>query len=121
MRTELIDEPRAGAFDRALCDRLSTITAVEYAGSPPMRFGIGGSGGSVYRIIETTSLLAAVRLCEILREMGVVRSECPRIAGRPLHRSYRVAQDRSSPSLQGVASARPESRSNSTGSWEQQI
>ncbi|MBW8847489.1 MAG: hypothetical protein JF607_21200 [Burkholderiales bacterium] len=93
MHTELVAEQHAAAFDRALCDRLSTITAVECPGSPPIRFGIKDGDGTVYRIIETTSLQAAVRLCEVLHEMGLIRSECSRIPGRPLHCAFRVSQD----------------------------
>lgn len=117
MQTEVVDAHDGWAGDGALCGRLAAIALVPCGAAARMRIGLEGAGGSVYRIVETASLVEAVHLCEALHELGFVWCVQRQVLGarRALHGAYRptqcltlaIAPVSAAALAAGAASARP--------------
>ena len=71
MKTTVLDGAAPLAGDHLLAARLRVLSAPLDEGRAPMRLGIQGPQGGLYRIIETTSLIEAVRLFETLHDFGL--------------------------------------------------
>jgi hypothetical protein len=89
MRTVLVSQTPLPAVDGALTSRLAALRAPLASDHKRIRVGIESAQGQLYRIVETTSLLEAVRLFEALHDLGLRPARTP--AGRGLARVFRVA------------------------------
>lgn len=89
MRTIVVNLQEQWGGDPALREQLSRISIGPDGHTPPIRIGIESPDGALYRVVEAANLMEAVRLCEVLRELGCVRSERRGPRSDPLHRVYR--------------------------------
>jgi hypothetical protein len=91
MRTTMLHSAEPLAQDHALMARLDPLREPVADDRAAICLGIEGPQGGLYRVIETTSLVEAVRLFEILRDFGLRACAGRRGAGWSFTRVFRVA------------------------------
>lgn len=93
MRTRILDRDAMPlSRDDVLVARLSALRTPVGNEHPPIRLGLEGPQGELYRLIETSSLVEAIRVFETLREFGLRAGGRGRDAAKqPLTRVVSVA------------------------------
>lgn len=93
MHTRIVSEEPPLSVDAALLDRLDRLGLGSQppwpSEFPAIRVGVEGTEGRLYRIIETTSVVEAVRVFEILKDLGLRPDEHQRRHGHKVTRLYR--------------------------------
>ena len=78
MQTHTVQHASRDNIDDILLDRLRPLSLPVDNQAGTIRIGIEGPAGTLYRVIETSSLVEAVRVFETLTDLGLV----PRRRGR---------------------------------------
>ena len=73
MQTRLLDA--APDADALLAERLRSLQWPLQPGGAAIRVGIEDAQGRLYRVIETSSVVEAVHVFELLHELGLVAQE----------------------------------------------
>ena len=92
MQTHIVSNARPLPIDRVLLDRLGHLAVCTMPVPPAaaaIRVGVEGPEGELYRIIETTSVVEAVRVFEVLKELGLRPEAHRRRHGHKVTRVYR--------------------------------
>lgn len=90
MRTTILAHTPPLATDSVLRARLRPLGAPVKDEDPTIRVGIEGPQGKLYRIIETSSLVEAVRLFETLHDLGLRPAHGRRESGWSVTRVFRA-------------------------------
>jgi len=91
MRTTILAHTQPLATDSMLRARLRPLAAPVRDTDPTIRVGIEGPQGKLYRIIETSSLVEAVRLFETLHDLGLRPDAGRKESGWAVTRVFRAA------------------------------
>jgi hypothetical protein len=94
MRSRLITEGLHPLEDEALMNALDTIDVASRPDGVQMVFGVEDRDHRVYRLIETSSLLEAVRVIGAIRQLGLSGAPGRREHGVLLQRVFGRAEDR---------------------------
>jgi hypothetical protein len=94
MRSRLITDGLHPAEDEALMNALDTIDVASRPDGVQMVFGVEDSEHRVYRLIETSSLIEAVRVIAAIRQVGLSGAPGRRAHGVLLQRVFGRAEGR---------------------------
>jgi hypothetical protein len=94
MRSRLITEGLHPLEDEALMNALDTIDVASRPDGVQMVFGVEDRDHRVYRLIETSSLLEAVRVIGAIRQLGLSGAPGRREHGVLLQRVFGRAEGR---------------------------
>jgi hypothetical protein len=78
MKTHTVHPAPSAAFDAVLVDKLRPLSLPVDKSSGAIRIGVADADGALYRVIETSSVVEAVRVFEALTDLGCVRKRHPR-------------------------------------------
>jgi hypothetical protein len=67
-----LEHPALSEFDHILVERLRPLTMPVDRRFGAIRIGVANGDGDLYRVIETSSLVEAVRVFEALKDLGLV-------------------------------------------------
>jgi hypothetical protein len=90
MRTTILAHTQPLAADATLRARLRPLGTPVKDTEPTIRVGIEGPQGKLYRIIETSSLVEAVRLFETLHDLGLQPGAGRKESGWSVTRVFRA-------------------------------
>jgi len=85
MQTHIVQHAQPSAIDDILMERLRPLSVPIDPSVPAIRVGVEGPDGKLYRVIETPSLVEAVRVFETLNDLGLVPRERSRAGGAAGH------------------------------------
>jgi hypothetical protein len=91
MRTTILAHATPLPTDSTLRARLRPLAVPVKDSDPTIRVGIEGPQGKLYRIIETSSLVEAVRLFETLHDLGLRAGTGRKESGWSVTRVFRAA------------------------------
>jgi hypothetical protein len=72
MKTSTLEHAVPTAADDVLLERLRVLTMPVDADAGTIRIGVADDAGHLYRVIETSSVVEAVRVFETLNDLGFV-------------------------------------------------
>jgi hypothetical protein len=95
MRTTWIRGVAPLSIDELLTERLHTLKLPVVSDEMRFRAAIEGPEGRIYRVLETSSLVEATRMHEILRELGLRRIHERGSHRAPLTSLFRMEEEMS--------------------------